>query len=56
MDGSNALVLPSAKRDTKVKTKDRKVTRILSKRQRKKLEKIVDKKHKKENVCISWIC
>lgn len=52
VDGSNALVLPSAKRETRAKIKDRKVTRILSKRQRKKLEKIVDKKHKKENVNI----
>lgn len=54
LDGTNALVLPSAKRDTKVKVKERKVTRILSKKQRKKLEKIVDKKHKKENVCTRY--
>lgn len=50
-DQSNALVLPSKKRDTKIqKTEQKHVTRILSKKQRKNLEKIVDKKKKKEGV------
>lgn len=50
-DQSNALVLPSKKRDTKVKKPEQKqVTRILSKKQRKNLEKIVEKKKKKEGV------
>lgn len=50
-DQSNALVLPSKKRDTKIKKPEEKhVTRILSKKQRKNLEKIVDKKKKKEGV------
>ncbi|KAJ6635942.1 putative ATP-dependent RNA helicase kurz [Pseudolycoriella hygida] len=48
-DQSNALVLPSQKRKTKIKKdKDCNVTRILSKKQRKNLEKVVDKKKKKE--------
>lgn len=52
-DQSNALVLPSEKRNTKIKKdKDSNVTRILSKKQRKNLEKIVDKKKKKEGVRI----
>lgn len=50
-DQSNALVLPSGKRNTKIKKdNDSNVTRILSKKQRKNLEKIVDKKKKKEGV------
>ncbi|XP_059612342.1 probable ATP-dependent RNA helicase kurz [Phlebotomus argentipes] len=48
-DESNALVIPSRKRHTKALVKEKKVTRILSKKQRKNLEKIVDKKLKKEN-------
>lgn len=53
-DQSNALVLPSKKRDTKVQKAEQKhVTRILSKKQRKNLEKIVDKKKKKEGVSAS---
>ncbi|XP_066255814.1 probable ATP-dependent RNA helicase kurz [Euwallacea similis] len=48
-DHSNALVLPSTKRKTKVQEKKTKVTRILSKKHRKKLEKIVNTKKKKEN-------
>jgi len=48
-DEANALVLPSKKRATKaVKAKQDKITRILSKKQRKLLEKVVDKKKKKE--------
>jgi ATP-dependent RNA helicase DHX37/DHR1 len=50
--GEDLLVLPSKKRETKFK-KVEGVTRILSKKQRKKLEKIVEKKKKKENVRIS---
>lgn len=49
-DQSNALVLPSQKRKTKIKKDKDNVTRILSKKQRKNLEKIVDKKKKKEGV------
>lgn len=53
-DQSNALVLPSKKRDTKIKKQEQKhVTRILSKKQRKNLEKIVEKKKKKEGVSMS---
>ncbi|XP_055695957.1 probable ATP-dependent RNA helicase kurz [Lutzomyia longipalpis] len=48
-DESNALVIPSKKRHTKALFKEKKITRILSKKQRKNLEKIVDKKIKKEN-------
>lgn len=50
-DASNALILPSKKRDSKVRKDPNattNVTRILSKKQRKNLEKIVDKKKKKE--------
>ena len=43
------LVLPSQKRATRIK-KTETVTRILSRKQRKRLEKIVEKKKKKENV------
>jgi len=42
-------VLPSKKRATKIKKTDV-VTKILSRKQRKRLEKIVEKKKKKENV------
>lgn len=51
-DTANLLVLPSDKRKTKIK-KTTTVTRILSKKQRKHLEKIVDKKKKKEQVSYS---
>lgn len=47
--GDELLVLPSQKRATKVR-KTETVTRILSRKQRKRLEKIVEKKKKKENV------
>ncbi|KAK4878089.1 hypothetical protein RN001_010595 [Aquatica leii] len=47
-DQSNQLVLPSKKRKTKIKNDKTKVTRLLSKKQRKKLEKVVEKKRKKE--------
>lgn len=54
-DQSNALVLPSKKRDTKIKKEEQKqVTRILSKKQRKNLEKIVEKKKKKEGVSFDY--
>jgi ATP-dependent RNA helicase DHX37/DHR1 len=55
--GEDLLVLPSQKRATKVK-KTETVTRILSRKQRKRLEKIVEKKKKKENVGIvcSYFC
>lgn len=55
-DQSNALVLPSKKRDTKIKKPEQKqVTRILSKKQRKNLEKIVEKKKKKEGVSFDFL-
>jgi ATP-dependent RNA helicase DHX37/DHR1 len=49
-DAANTLVLPSLKRATKIISKDKTITRILSKKQRKKLEKVVEQKKKKENV------
>lgn len=53
-DQSNVLVLPSKKRDTKIKKPEQKqVTRILSRKQRKNLEKIVEKKKKKEGVSMN---
>ncbi|XP_058129557.1 probable ATP-dependent RNA helicase kurz [Anopheles ziemanni] len=48
-DNANVLVLPSKKRATKIKSDKAVVTKILSKKQRKRLEKIVDQKKKKEN-------
>ncbi|XP_053680486.1 probable ATP-dependent RNA helicase kurz [Anopheles nili] len=48
-DDANALVLPSKKRATRIKRDHTVVTKILSKKQRKRLEKIVDQKKKKEN-------
>ncbi|XP_028166537.1 probable ATP-dependent RNA helicase kurz [Ostrinia furnacalis] len=48
-DASNLLVLPSKKRDTKIVSEKKEKTRFLSKAQRKRLEKIVEKKKKKEN-------
>lgn len=54
-DQSNALVLPSKKRDTKIKKEQKQITRILSKKQRKNLEKIVEKKKKKEGVSTNQI-
>ncbi|CAL4154963.1 unnamed protein product, partial [Meganyctiphanes norvegica] len=49
-DGSNELVLPSEKRATKtVRDKNAPPVKLLSKKQRKKLTKIVDQKKKKEN-------
>jgi hypothetical protein len=49
-DECNALVIPSQKRRTKKKNESVAVPKILSKSQRKRLQKIVDKKKKKENV------
>ncbi|OWR55134.1 ATP-dependent RNA helicase DHX8 [Danaus plexippus plexippus] len=48
-DTANALALPSRKRETKIIADKKEKTRFLSKAQRKRLEKIVDKKKKKEN-------
>nr|XP_053631312.1 probable ATP-dependent RNA helicase kurz [Cherax quadricarinatus] len=49
-DSSNALVLPSKKRATrKLRDKNATPVKLLSKKKRKKLEKIVDQKNKKEN-------
>ncbi|XP_065364159.1 probable ATP-dependent RNA helicase kurz [Calliphora vicina] len=47
-DESNALVLPSQKRATKIKVEHRQNVKILTKKQRKHLQAIVDKKKKKE--------
>ncbi|XP_034490837.1 probable ATP-dependent RNA helicase kurz [Drosophila innubila] len=47
-DEANALVLPSQKRATKIKVEKRQNVKILSKKQRKHLQTIVDKKKKKE--------
>ncbi|XP_030245861.1 probable ATP-dependent RNA helicase kurz [Drosophila navojoa] len=47
-DEANALALPSKKRATKIKEKEHKVVKILTKKQRKNLQAIVDKKKKKE--------
>lgn len=49
-DESNQVVLPSQKRKTKIKRDKTETTRILSKKQRKLLEKVVEKKRKKESV------
>lgn len=49
-DEANALVLPSQKRATKIKVEKRQNVKILSKKQRKHLQQIVDKKKKKEGV------
>jgi hypothetical protein len=49
-DECNALVIPSDKRRTKTRNNAVTVKRILSKTQRKRLQKIIDKKKKKENV------
>ncbi|XP_049942398.1 probable ATP-dependent RNA helicase kurz [Schistocerca serialis cubense] len=48
-DQCNALVIPSQKRKTRKKREHVTITRILSKKQRKRLEKIVEQKKKKEN-------
>ncbi|CAB3222170.1 unnamed protein product [Arctia plantaginis] len=48
-DPNNLLALPSKKRETKIVKEKKEKTRFLSKAQRKRLEKIVEKKHKKEN-------
>ncbi|CAH0713613.1 unnamed protein product, partial [Brenthis ino] len=48
-DTSNLLALPSKKRSTKIITDKKEKIKLLSKAQRKRLEKIVDKKKKKEN-------
>ncbi|KAI8116639.1 putative ATP-dependent RNA helicase kurz [Lucilia cuprina] len=47
-DESNALILPSQKRATKIKVEHRQNVKILTKKQRKHLQAIVDKKKKKE--------
>ncbi len=49
-DDCNALVLPSKKRTTKLSFEPKPVKK-LSKKQRRKLEKILEMKEKKKNVC-----
>lgn len=51
-DECNALVIPSQKRRTTKRNETVAVSKILSKSQRKRLQKIVDKKKKKENVSV----
>jgi ATP-dependent RNA helicase DHX37/DHR1 len=51
-DECNALVIPSQKRRTKKKNDTITVTKILSKSQRKRLQKVIDRKKKKENVSV----
>ncbi|KAG7212083.1 hypothetical protein KM043_012436 [Ampulex compressa] len=46
-DSCNTLVLPSQKRKTKTKNKGVTTTRLLSKKRRKQLEKVVERKQKK---------
>lgn len=48
-DKSNEFILPDKKRKTKVKDNRPKITKILSKKHRKRLEKVVDRKKKKAN-------
>ena len=50
-DENNPLALPSEKRKTEVECKSAPVVKRLSKKERKKLEKLVDKKEKKTKVC-----
>jgi len=52
-DEANALVLPSEKRATKIKVDKVQHVKILTKKQRKHLQAIVDKKKKKEGVGFS---
>lgn len=47
-DASNILALPTKKRQTKIIKEKKETTRFLSKQQRKRLEKIVDKKKRKK--------
>ncbi|KAH8261921.1 hypothetical protein KR026_001814 [Drosophila bipectinata] len=49
-DEANALVLPSQKRATKIKVDKQQHVKILTKKQRKHLQTIVDRKKKKEGV------
>lgn len=55
-DDANALVLPSEKRATKVKVEHKQNVKILTKKQRKHLQAIVDKKKKKEGVSRQQAC
>lgn len=52
-DEANALVLPSQKRATKIKVDKQQHVKILTKKQRKHLQTIVDRKKKKEGVSFS---
>ena len=49
-DEANALILPSQKRATKIEKERVQNVKILTKKQRKHLQSIVDKKKKKEGV------
>ncbi|GBP11987.1 Probable ATP-dependent RNA helicase kurz [Eumeta japonica] len=54
-DDSNALVLPSQKRATKIKVEHKQNVKILTKKQRKRLQAIVDKKKKKEGMEVNQL-
>ena len=51
-DDCNSLVLPSVKRKTKVKNAHEPKAKLLTKKQRKNLEKIVE--NKKKEAVVSW--
>ena len=53
-DDSNALVLPSKKRKTVLKKHNAPDVKVLSKKQRKFFEKILEKKKKKERVTLIY--
>jgi len=54
-DNCNALVLPSQKRKTKNIDKKVATTRLLSKKRRKQLEKVVERKKKKLQVFKTYV-
>ena len=49
-DDSNLLVLPSKKRKTKLNSEKEQIAKKLSKKQRKRLEQVIDRKKKKAKV------
>ena len=49
-DDSNLLVLPSKKRKTKLNCEKEQTAKKLSKKQRKRLEQVIDRKKKKAKV------
>ena len=53
--GDTEVVLPGKKQKVKVELVPKKAAPQLSKKKRKELEKVLDRKKKKENVCISLV-